>query len=258
MADFLHHLETVERCSFYSAPSTPIRPAHVHENFELVEVITGGKVYWEVDGNTQIFGRGAIFWHKGGEHTVYRTPPDDPYRCGVWCFKVKSPERPVPRIGFWNNTMDLDAFVSDSINAFHAGQIPQEAMGMYCYGVLLRHMLNQNNISTQYPPPLAKAIKLIDRNPASALNIDFIAMKSEVSKPYLFALFKKYLGTAPHRYILEQQLAKARALLVSTDSPIKDIAEQCGFDTLEVFYRQFRKLCGITPGEYRSKNSIKR
>ena len=33
------------------------------------------------------------------------------------------------------------------------------------------------------------------------------------------------------------------------------IAESCGFDTLEIFYRRFRRHFGMTPGEFRVKKA---
>ena len=225
MPDLLGHVETGVQCSFFSAPAgVEIRPHYIEEGYEVIEALTGGKVLWEVDGKTQLFGRGAIFWHQYGEHTVHRSPPDDPYRCGVWKFKVRPGGRPVPRIGYWSVPLDMDAFISDCINAFHSGAVSAEVIGLYSYGVLLRQMLAQGGGkgSAGYPKPLTKALALIDHNLNSALTVDYIATRCEVSKPYLFALFKKYLNIAPHQYILEQQLARARTCLLYTSDAADD------------------------------------
>lgn len=261
MPDFLNHVETGVQCSFFFAPSgIEIHPHYIEEGYEVIEMLTGGKVLWGGDGKTQVFGRGAIFWHQYGDHTVHRSPPGEPYRCGVWKFKVRPGGRPTPRIGHWCTPMDMDAFISDCINAFHSGAVAPDVIGLYSYGVLLRQMLAQGSGGDKagYPTPLTKALALIEHNLTSALTVDYIATRCEVSKPYLFALFKKHLHIAPHQYILEQQLARARTMLASEALPIKEVAAHCGFDTLEVFYRQFRRACGMPPGEYRKRNSFYR
>ena len=46
----------------------------------------------------------------------------------------------------------------------------------------------------------------------------------------------------------------AQQRLRQTDLPITSIAFECGFGDLSTFYRQFKKLSGMSPGEYRSAN----
>lgn len=75
-----------------------------------------------------------------------------------------------------------------------------------------------------------------------------------ISSSRVFALFRKHFGTSPHQWMLERKLFMAEELLTSRpDMPVKQIAESCGFDTLEIFYRRFRRHFGMTPGELRVK-----
>ena len=48
---------------------------------------------------------------------------------------------------------------------------------------------------------------------------------------------------------------EACVLLASTDRKITDIALSCGFGDMKFFYGTFKKLTGMTPGEYRQRNS---
>lgn len=257
MENFSDHVLNLTGCGYFSAPSVPIRPARIPDGEELVELLTGGKVFWtEKDGTERTYGCGTIFWHKGGEYTVYRTPLEDPYRCATFRFVVNSPTRPVPRIGFWSSPLDMGQFILDSRQMFHGDGLPAEPLRLYVYGTLLRQMCAVNRPAEDCPPPLKRALAVVERNLNSALTLDYLSHRCEVSKPYLFALFKRHFGVSPHRYILNAQLTRARTLLASREFSIKEIAEKCGFDTLEVFYRQFRRSCGMPPGEYRKRNSI--
>lgn len=56
------------------------------------------------------------------------------------------------------------------------------------------------------------------------------------------------MKTTPYHYILQQRIGKAKLLLSGGLTPIKEIALLCGFDSLEVFYRQFKKETNLTPG----------
>ena len=50
----------------------------------------------------------------------------------------------------------------------------------------------------------------------------------------------------------------AKRLLLSTDFKIIDIAYECGFESEQSFHRAFRRMSGMTPGEYRRKNTRKK
>jgi AraC-like DNA-binding protein len=52
----------------------------------------------------------------------------------------------------------------------------------------------------------------------------------------------------------ERQLAEAARLLRATTLPVAEIAVRSGFGQPRSFYRAFRRLWGMTPGEYRIGN----
>ena len=80
-----------------------------------------------------------------------------------------------------------------------------------------------------------------------------LAAKAGVSESYLYALFSKHLKSSPHQYLLNYRLRLARTRLAGSDDNIKLIAEECGFENLESFYRAFRRASGMPPGEYRRR-----
>ncbi|NLN42227.1 MAG: helix-turn-helix transcriptional regulator, partial [Clostridiales bacterium] len=49
------------------------------------------------------------------------------------------------------------------------------------------------------------------------------------------------------------RVSEAKKLLVNTDMSIKDLALLIGYNNDQTFSRVFKKLEGITPGEYRVK-----
>ena len=51
----------------------------------------------------------------------------------------------------------------------------------------------------------------------------------------------------------EIRIFHACSLLRTTKSPVNEIGFNVGFDSTETFYRVFKKLRGITPGEYRKR-----
>ncbi|WP_026834706.1 helix-turn-helix transcriptional regulator [Eubacterium xylanophilum] len=67
--------------------------------------------------------------------------------------------------------------------------------------------------------------------------------------------YKTYFGTACVNDVIESRLEKARYLLKETNQNIQQISFACGYNSFEHFCRQFKKEEGISPTEYRKRNS---
>jgi AraC-like DNA-binding protein len=60
-------------------------------------------------------------------------------------------------------------------------------------------------------------------------------------------LFHCEVGTTFARYIRQRRLARASVLLQDCALPIKQIANDCGYEDISNFYRDFRQTYGVTP-----------
>ena len=77
------------------------------------------------------------------------------------------------------------------------------------------------------------------------------AKKLCISLKYFMRIFAEQHGGPPHRFVLQQRLYKAAALLVQSTEPIKSIAWKCGFSNEFYFSRLFKKYLLSTPENYR-------
>ena len=57
--------------------------------------------------------------------------------------------------------------------------------------------------------------------------------------------------------VINSRLEHAKFMLTSTDVPINQIAEMCGYKSDIHFMRQFKSRMGMTPTEFRSRNTVK-
>ncbi|RZS46685.1 helix-turn-helix domain-containing protein [Sphaerotilus mobilis] len=80
-------------------------------------------------------------------------------------------------------------------------------------------------------------------------DLSIVALAREVDlSPHHFAqCFKASMGMTPHRYVLQQRLARARTLLKTTSMPIAEMALALGFSSQSHFTQVFRAHGGITP-----------
>ena len=65
------------------------------------------------------------------------------------------------------------------------------------------------------------------------------------------AAFRRQLGTSVQKEISRIRLNEARRLVVSTTTPLQDIASLCGFSSLQYFSTSFVKAFGKRPSSLR-------
>ncbi len=67
----------------------------------------------------------------------------------------------------------------------------------------------------------------------------------------LSAYFKKCYQVTFQQYVSEKKAQKAQALLSQTNITLEEISQQLGYANASSFSRSFKRIVGITPGEYR-------
>jgi AraC-like DNA-binding protein len=88
------------------------------------------------------------------------------------------------------------------------------------------------------------------------LEIPKLAALVKMTRGAFSARFHHAFGLPPKQYVIQCRIDRAKILLVRTDSPIKAIAAQVGYDNEFFFYRIFKKYAGTTPDEYRRLNNL--
>lgn len=73
-----------------------------------------------------------------------------------------------------------------------------------------------------------------------------------VTSPRTFARrFRESTGTTPHRWLLRQRILHAQHLLETTDAPVEQIAERCGFGSAASLRDHFARQLATSPSAYR-------
>ena len=76
--------------------------------------------------------------------------------------------------------------------------------------------------------------------------------------PYHFARqFKQATGLPPHQYVILRRVERAKHLLrAGTDLSLAEVAGRAGFYDQSQFSHHFKRLVGVTPGQFRSSARI--
>ena len=121
---------------------------------------------------------------------------------------------------------------------------------------IFREMENDSRgISSRQIKIVDATLKYLHENYSNPLSVEDLASNSFFSKEYLGRIFKNVTGKTVSAMLQKIRVEEACALLSSTDRIISDIAKSCGFNDMKFFYNTFRKLTGMTPGEYRQKHT---
>lgn len=99
--------------------------------------------------------------------------------------------------------------------------------------------------------PICNSLKYAESNFAKRFGLDELAKSAGYSVPQFSRIFSKYCGITPMRYVNMLRILEAARLISESDLPITEIAFECGFDSLEVFERGFKRYFRIAPADYR-------
>jgi AraC family transcriptional regulator len=63
-------------------------------------------------------------------------------------------------------------------------------------------------------------------------------------------MFKQSMNMAPHQYVMQRRLTKAKGLIQSSQLSLQDIALVCGFSSASLSHR-FKQFYGMSPSQLR-------
>jgi PAS domain S-box-containing protein len=88
---------------------------------------------------------------------------------------------------------------------------------------------------------------------AEGLDLPSVSRVLAISPGYLGRVFKRYMGTTPHQFLIDLRLEAAEDLLRETDLTVSQIAWRVGFASPSHFVTTFRARTGTTPLTFRRR-----
>ncbi|MEC4819462.1 MAG: AraC family transcriptional regulator, partial [Scytonema sp. PMC 1069.18] len=83
------------------------------------------------------------------------------------------------------------------------------------------------------------------------LTLAELAAIVQMSPHYFASLFKQSTGLAPHQYLTQCRIERAKRLLLHRNLTIVEICHTVGFQNQSHFTKVFRQHTGTTPKAYR-------
>lgn len=83
------------------------------------------------------------------------------------------------------------------------------------------------------------------------ISLDALANKVGLSPIYISKMFKEKLGVNYIDFLTECRIEKAKKLLADSEKSLKEITFEIGYHEPNYFSKVFKKMCSISPTEYR-------
>lgn len=94
---------------------------------------------------------------------------------------------------------------------------------------------------------VAMAKTYIKAHLSEQMSVEEIAEACGCSRTRLYEMFRTEVGVGVAHYIAEKRLREARNLLRTTDLPVGEVSERCGFCDYNYFGRVYKKRFGVSP-----------
>ncbi len=105
--------------------------------------------------------------------------------------------------------------------------------------------------------PVEQAIQYIRSHIGQPISVEDLASTVCLSASYFAHMFKRRTGFSPADYVINSRIERAKVLLVRTQKPIAEIAEEVGYSTSGSLINLFVKKVGTSPRQYRIQHMSK-
>ena len=239
-------------------------PRRILERVDI-SVIEHGSARLNYRGTTYVARPGDVVVINPGE--AYSVQPADK---NGWSFRAFYPtaddvrdaasdavERRLPSPAFSRPVIE-DRYLGHLIRELHVRlENPHAVLARQSYALCAAAWLVTRHAADSAPvKKLPKADAAVRRvrdyihdNFSRNLSLDELARIAQLNPFHLIHLFSKQFGLPPHAYLTQVRVNRARSLLL-LGRPIAEVAHATGFVDQSHFHRHFKRLTGLTPGQF--------
>lgn len=237
---------------------------HTHEGYAIGVIDAGVEAFAYRGSNYQATAGSIVVIHPGEVHTGHAGIPSG------WSYRMLYPDASLLQsvlseikestlcIPFFPNPVIQDARLAAQLRQSHIAvetsdsQLKRES----CFLWTLAQLISQYAESCPVIAPLKQDHAVVQRvreylhsHYASSVSLEQLAQIANLKPLRLLRVFQREVGLPPHTYLVQVRVARAKALL-SAGMPIAHVASDTGFTDQSHLNRHFKRVVGVTPGQY--------
>lgn len=101
-----------------------------------------------------------------------------------------------------------------------------------------------------------RALEYINSNYRTNITVEDMANEAGITRKYLYTIFKEFAGVSPKEYLTGYRLRKAKILLIEGVHTIEEVGELVGYPNQFHFSKEFKKVVGVAPSQYKKQKGI--
>ncbi|MCC7523830.1 MAG: AraC family transcriptional regulator [Chitinophagaceae bacterium] len=234
------------------------------DEYQLIYITSGEGVFESADCKKCNIQEGTVLllfpgeWHrfKPTEKTgwdEYWVGFKGPIMDNVVTQHFYSQHKPVLRIGIHENLIHLLLEIIEKTKNEKTGYQPLVAgIVLHLLGEI-HSLVKQGYFKTEdNTETIINKARVIFRTQIDQdIDMEKVAGELHVSYAWFRKAFKSYTGIAPHQYLLQLKIEKAKKLLANPSVSIKEIALSLNFESPFYFSKLFREKTGLSPDQFR-------
>src|SRR5262249_36107059 len=149
--------------------------------------------------------------------------------------------------------------VGAELTAGAGGPLAAESLANLLAVHLIRHALTPRQPARRRAGTLPRAnlravVEYVEEHLDGSPTLEQMAAVARLSPNYFVSQFKRATGLPPHQYVIARRVERAKQFLQeATDVSLAAVAAHAGFSDQSQFSHHFKRLLGVTPGQFRTR-----
>ena len=227
-------------------------PAHMHYCYELILVDEGEMIVTVNDVEYTLREGDAVMVFPSQIHSM-----ETPHKSSHTLF-IFSPDLVSAFTKMIGGKIPVDhRFVLSPVCRAMADETPQGADILQVKGFLysvfaeFHKSASYMEADTDSRTLLFRIFRFIQKNYNGECSLEELSQSTGYDYSYLSRYFKRLAGISFNEYVNKVRISHACYLLTNDNMSIFELSEECGFKSLRSLNRNFLKVVGVTPTEYR-------
>jgi len=157
----------------------------------------------------------------------------------------------------FQNNRELASSINRLISISMEDDVAKDALADLSLKFLLLRIIQTQHLAVVQEGTKGRALHFapvldyIQSHLTAKISVDALARVAGMSKTLFYRSFKAFFGVTPIEFVVKERVQRAKQLLTDPDITITEVCYQSGFNNVNYFIRQFKRLEGITPSNYR-------
>ncbi|WP_416674922.1 AraC family transcriptional regulator [Egbenema bharatensis] len=237
---------------------------HTHDGYAIGVIESGVEAFTYRGATYQAPAGSVVIIHPGEVHTGYAGIPEG------WAYRMLYPDASLIQraaaevnpaahhLPFFPQPVIQDRWLAEQLRRMHqaieASDLSLERESRFLWTLaqlIVRHADDRPIIPpiSQEHAAVQTARDYIERHYAEAISLNQLAQITHLKPLRLLRVFQREVGLPPHAFLVQVRLTHAKRLL-RLGEPIAQVAIDTGFTDQSHLNRHFKRLTGITPGQY--------